>query len=393
MEIIIFKKNEINQQLFKNQELFINEPFISFDSLKSEVYGNFKDLDHTKAKLDLLDRVSEKNRRAAAKYLNEYELIKLLCKKQVISRAYFKLYELIYFEPVVMKQNCDCFFICEAPGGFIECISDIRRKKNLQTRYISISKYDIFIKYNVYLEESNLIYGDVTDLFVINDTIQRTRKRFPNGMDIVTADGGFDVKVFSAQEIFVSKLMLCEIYIALKTQKVGGIFIIKFFDMFTHNSMVYYMLLCSFYSYVKIIKPKSSRNCNSERYLVCYEFKGQSEITDDIYTIIKNFQNEQTFTKVYPNFDLSYFENFIKKIKIFNNLILYEQIKTINESIKMVNSKDTYLQNLILGIFMENKNPVKLYFITLFKNILGTRIKKCINFLRTYNINHINESF
>jgi len=126
---------------------------------------------------------------------------------------------------------------------------------------------------------------------------------------------------------------------------------------------------------------------------VCYEFKGQSEITDDIYTIIKNFQNEQTFTKVYPNFDLSYFENFIKKIKIFNNLILYEQIKTINESIKMVNSKDTYLQNLILGIFMENKNPVKLYFITLFKNILGTRIKKCINFLRTYNINHINESF
>ena len=393
MEIIIFKKNEINQQLFKNQELFINEPFISFDSLKSEVYGNFKDLDHTKAKLDLLDRVSEKNRRAAAKYLNEYELIKLLCKKQVISRAYFKLYELIYFEPVVMQQNCDCFFICEAPGGFIECISDIRRKKNLQTRYMSISKYDIFIKYNVYLEESNLIYGDVTDLFVINDTIQRTRKRFPNGMDIVTADGGFDVKVFSAQEIFVSKLMLCEIYIALKTQKVGGIFIIKFFDMFTHNSMVYYMLLCSFYSYVKIIKPKSSRNCNSERYLVCYDFKGQSEITDDIYTIIKNFQNEQTFTKVYPNFDLSYFENFIKKIKIFNNLILYEQIKTINESIKMVNSKDTYLQNLILGIFMENKNPVKLYFITLFKNILGTRIKKCINFLRTYNINHINESF
>jgi hypothetical protein len=236
-----------------------------------------------------------------------------------------------------------------------------------------------------------LIYGDITDISILNKTIETTKQRFPNGLDLITADGGFDVKIFIAQEIISSKLLLCEIYLALNTQKVGGTFVIKFFDMFTHNSIIYYILLCSFYNYVKIIKPKSSRNCNSERYLVCSNFKGKNDIINDIFTIISNFciDNNKS-TLVYPHFDFTFFQDFTNKIKVFNNIILYEQIKTINESIKMVNSKDTYFQNLLLGIFMENKNPLvlnKLYNVLLFKNILYTRIKKCVDFLRTYNIN------
>ena len=280
--------NEINEFHFKNQVLF---EYISYDTislLKNEVYGNFKDLDETKKKLDLLDKNSEKFRRAAAKYLHEYELVKLLCKKQVISRAYFKLYEIIYFEPIILNEKLTCFFICEAPGGFIECITDIRRKKNLRTEYISISKQDPLIKYDNYLEENNLFYGDITEN--INEKIDKVILKFPNGLDLVTADGGFDVKIFEAQEIISSKLLLCEIYLALKTQKIGGMFIIKFFDMFSHNSIIYYMLLCTFYNYVKIIKPQTSRNCNSERYIVCYGYKGNNYLINDIYTIINNFK-------------------------------------------------------------------------------------------------------
>ena len=68
-------------------------------------YGNFDELDQTKAKIDLLDKNSERNRRAATKYLHEYELVKLICKKQVISRAYFKLYEMIYFNKLVYQMD------------------------------------------------------------------------------------------------------------------------------------------------------------------------------------------------------------------------------------------------------------------------------------------------
>jgi 23S rRNA U2552 (ribose-2'-O)-methylase RlmE/FtsJ len=380
-------------------EIFLNEPFSfygsplsiikynSFCELKNNIYGNFEDLDNTKARIDTLDRDSERCRRAAAKYIHEYELVKLLCKKQVISRAYFKLYEIIYFEPIILNNRLDCFFICEAPGGFIECISDIRRKKNLRTNFISISKDDPFIKYDSFIEENNLMYGDITKLDVLKDTVNSVLKRFPEKLDLVTADGGFDIKLFNAQEILSTKLLFCEIYLALQTQKIGGMFVIKFFDMFTHNSMVYYHILSLCYNSVKIIKPKTSRNCNSERYIVCYNFKG---IIVDIpfEEIINSFVLTQSeYTLIYPNTFTSI--SFNKKIRIFNNLVLYEQIKTINESIKMVNKRDTYYQHMILNIFKDKFKckSEKLSHIYFFKNILYSRIKKCTDFLRKYNIN------
>ena len=93
---------------------------------------------------------------------------------------------------------------------------------------------------------------------------------------------------------------------------------------------------------------------------------------------------------------------FYKKIMSTNSLNIFsysqewseeqnkniEQIKTINESIKMVQSKDLYFENLLLKIFLENKiNKNRYSFILLYKNILQSRIKICIDFLRNYNIN------
>ena len=95
------------------------------------------------------------------------------------------------------------------------------------------------------------------------------------------------------------------------------------------------------------------------------------------------------YTIIYP--DIKIKPEFIKNICIFNNLIIHEQIKTINESIKMVNNRDTYFQNMVLNIFLENKfNFLKFKSILFFKNILNSRIKKCNEFLRTYNINTVN---
>jgi 23S rRNA U2552 (ribose-2'-O)-methylase RlmE/FtsJ len=392
MEVILFRKSELNPEFFKNQLLFKVINYSDASEIKNDFYGNFKDLDTAKNNIDLLDKTLERNRRAAAKYLHEFELVKIICKKQVISRAYFKLYELIYNEPHIFKPNLDCFFICEAPGGFIEAMCDIRRKKNLRTNFISISKYDQYIKYDRYLEESRLLYGDITDPDILQKSIKTIKDRFPNGLDFISADGGFDIKIFNAQEILSTKLLLCEIYLAMSTQKIGGMFIIKFFDMFTHNSIIYYFILCACYNYVKIIKPKTSRNCNSERYIVCYSFNGNEQLLDNIWNIIFHFKlNENTTTLVYPYFKFDDLFIFIKKLATFNNLILYEQVKTINESIKMVYNKDIYIQNLILSLFLEkNKKGIQIYHnLLFFKNILQSRIKKCTCFLRNYNINII----
>ena len=100
MEITIFKKNEITACLFKNQKIFKYQLVY-----KNEDFGNFSELDTTKCKIDLLDRTSEINRDSACKYLHVYELVKVICKKQVISRAYFKLYEMVYHEPIIYRLN------------------------------------------------------------------------------------------------------------------------------------------------------------------------------------------------------------------------------------------------------------------------------------------------
>jgi 23S rRNA U2552 (ribose-2'-O)-methylase RlmE/FtsJ len=393
MEITIFKKNEIKPDLFTNQTLsYKYVEYSDISELKNNILGDFQHLDLTKCKIDTLDKNTERLRRAAAKYLHEYELIKIICKKQVSSRAYFKLYEMIYNNPLIELTNLNCFFICEAPGGFIECVSDIRRKRNLRTNYLSISKNND-IKYDRYLEESNLIYGDILDISNIDKTINTTLLKFPTKLDLVTADGGFDIKLFNGQEVISSKLLLCEIYLALSTQKHGGTFIIKFFDMFTHNSIVFYLILCSLYKSVKIIKPYTSRNCNSERYLICESFEGigLSKILDDIRECIINFafsdsdsESMGVNTIIYPNLRFDLIPNFIKKIHSINSIILSEQIKTINESIKMISSKDIYFQNLILKLFIEKNTISYLFF---YKNILNSRIKRCISFLRKHSIN------
>jgi hypothetical protein len=94
-----------------------------------------------------------------------------------------------------------------------------------------------------------------------------------------------------------------------------------------------------------------------------------------------NYSGGHTF---YPNFNFEIIPC-IEKIKNFNNVMINYQIETINESIKMISNKDTYFQSLLLKIFLDKFN--KYANIIHYKNILYSRIQKCISFLKFYNIN------
>ena len=73
-------------------------------------------------------------------------------------------------------------------------------------------------------------------------------------------------------------LFLGEIIIALFTQNVGGTFILKMYDISYVNSINLLHILNYFYTSVKIIKPYTSRPCNSEKYIKCEFFKGFDDI-------------------------------------------------------------------------------------------------------------------
>ena len=58
-------------------------------------------------------------------------------------------------------------------------------------------------------------------------------------------------------------------------QKFNGTFILKIFDMFSKSTQDYIYLLSLFYNKVYIFKPQTSRLANSEKYIVCKDFKLQ----------------------------------------------------------------------------------------------------------------------
>jgi 23S rRNA U2552 (ribose-2'-O)-methylase RlmE/FtsJ len=388
MELIIFSENEISIDIFigkKYEYKKINNNVL----IKKNEYGNYELLDYTKSKLENFKDSLDPLRRAAAKYYHDFELVKVICKKNVVSRSYFKIYEFIYFDEILNKKILNCMFLCEAPGGFIDAVLDMRRMKNLTIEYLTVSKYNQDIDYNKYINKDSIMYADITNSNVIDNIIQKTKFKFPFGLDLITADGGFDVKKYNSQEIIIFKLLLSEIIIGLSIQKEGGVFIIKFFDMFTHNSIVLYLILCSFYKEVKISKPLTSRNSNSERYLICKGFVKTNTkhymLINDMKYILKNYIIfDDIYTFIFPHIIIP---EKIKNIRLINNNISNSQIETINKSVNMVINKNTYINNLILKIFT---GTFKLKYIYEYNMILNEKIKKSIHFLKKYNLININ---
>ena len=134
---------------------------------------------------------------------------------------------------------------------------------------------------NVVLENGLDGTGDILKL----ENFEYVAKKYESSMDIVTADGGFDFSFdFNQQEIVISKLLFAQVAYALCIQKQGGTFVLKVFDCFMHHTVDLLYLLASFYEKTHIIKPKTSRYANSEKYIVCTGFIYDSH--SDFYSYI-----------------------------------------------------------------------------------------------------------
>ena len=99
---------------------------------------------------------------------------------------------------------------------------------------------------------------------------------------LVTADGSVDCQSDPGrQESIVSDLHTAETVTALKMLAPGGNFVIKMFTIFeSETECLLYLLNCSFET-VDIFKPATSKEGNSEVYVVCKSLK-QSKWLDAV---------------------------------------------------------------------------------------------------------------
>lgn len=300
----------------------------------------------------------------AKRNMNEYEIIfssskkyTKICKKNPISRAYFKLWEILKdFQPQLFNSPdipLTTAHIAEGPGGFIECLIDFKNKYNIDVKSIfgitlliqsdtenkvpfwKINK-DVCQRNNIFINRKMENIGDLYDIRNIDNFVSKVGK---NKCKLVTADGGFDFSIdFNNQEYSFLRLFLSEIYTAVSVQAVGGSFIIKIFDIFTYETNCLISILDELYGEIYIIKPFTSRPANSEKYLVCSKFKGtlnQRLLNNMRNEIINNIGISKSLAKYYN-------DSIASRLSVYNTYYTNRQMnylkKTLSEAEKLRNA-------------------------------------------------------
>jgi 23S rRNA U2552 (ribose-2'-O)-methylase RlmE/FtsJ len=286
------------------------------------------------------------------KITNEYEYIYSssscelnVCNYVPISRSFFKLWEMLHdhkndmFPEDRAGSPMNCVFLCEGPGGFAESV--VRFRNNRHDDYYGMTlKCDsnrMVPEWKVPHGNINITYGaDGTGNIYNVDNIKYIAKVMgkKNAADFITGDGGFDFSSdFNNQEDMCFKLLASEILAALYLQRPGGCFVLKVFDVFSERTIRLIHVLHKVYDKVIITKPLTSRPANSEKYLVCVNFKntiGLSKLRDQLETCIK--------TDDHNSIQIPMSSEVLHQIVSYNSYIVLRQVHYIQNTIRLIKS-------------------------------------------------------
>ena len=279
---------------------------------------------------------------SAKKISNEYEYIytssnprKNISSVLPVSRSFFKLREIIYDFKLDIGSSCSC--IAEAPGGFMQSLLQYSDESDiiLDSIYgITLVSDDKDVPYwNPLLFNNDIIKicngcdgtGDLYKLLNVLDFIKTCGKQ---SCHIVTADGGFDYTSDFEQELSSYRLFYSEIMISLNIQKIGGTFICKMFDLFYYSTLQLVYILYLSYETISFSKPSTSRQSNSEKYIVCQGFKGYNKELSNL--MCSHFGD---------NLPIQLPDTFMDMIHSYHNQFIMQQIQRIESTLQLIKQR------------------------------------------------------
>jgi 23S rRNA U2552 (ribose-2'-O)-methylase RlmE/FtsJ len=243
------------------------------------------------------------------------------------------------------------FHLAEGPGGFIEAVAYIRKNKNDKYYGMTLINNDTrcpgWRSSRKFLENNpNVIIEkgvDQTGNLLSRDNFIHCYNQYKNSMDLVTGDGGIDFSEdFNNQEYSATKLIIVQVVYALSMQSNNGNFVLKVFDTFSNAIIDILYLLSSLYKNIYIMKPQTSRNANSERYIICkgYNLNENKEKVDYIIKkMYDNFDNLNSNLYIETIFNFKYSRMFISKIEEINIIIGKKQIDNIVVTLNLMMNK------------------------------------------------------
>ena len=319
--------------------------------ISAETYTN---LIFFKNKIDTLDNNKVWDR--AKKLSNDYELIHLPNKRnkkdsiaayEPLSRSYFKMWEMIHeFNLLSGSSPVKILCLAEGPGGFIEAINNYR---NIRDNIYGITLKSVnkeipgWRKSRNFLRDNPHIIitygaddtGNIYNMDNIKYLVDMVKKAY-----LITADGGFDFSGdFNNQEKLSYRIVFCEIVSALAIQQIGGNFVCKIFDIHSMVTVRLLYLLSFYYGRVFVTKPLTSRPANSEKYIVCKDFKGIGYM--DLYhffDIITNWDKIEDETLLLNNIEVP--ASFIKQIYDYNEYITLKQVDNIKKTLDIIENEE-----------------------------------------------------
>ena len=356
----IFKLSDFTL-MFKDDSVFISK------TVCNKLYIHKEKIDNLNNKWDIVK-----------KYINPYEYIhtiipgvyKSVSKYKPISRAFFKFIEINkQFNLLNYSRSIRTFHLAEGPGGFIEAISSLR--ENVDDIYYGITLIKskktpgwgfgnkLLNKYkNIYIEYGKTRTGDI----LLSENYKYCYDKYKSSMDILTADGGFDFSGdYNQQENNSRKLIFVEMLYIISLQKKGGSSIIKIYDSFSQFTVEAIFLLTSFYKKCYITKLNTSRVANSEKYIICKDFRYENIDTyyPIFYNMIKQLEKVQTLSS-FLRVEIPLY--LITTIEEVNNLLGGLQIN--------------YILKIIHAIKFRHMNPNKI------------NIQKCIDWCSKHDIEY-----
>lgn len=300
---------------------------------------------------------------------NRIHNIYKLKRFNIISRAYYKLWEILkkYEKPFELWQKSQMNIAClaEAPGGFVQALNHYRYNYNDKITAISLYENNKNIKWALKDNKYQIIYGDPQknhDGNLYNpEIIEYFIKAHKKKLDLVTADGG--ILLTDYKENYKSQyhlqLFLCELYISLKLLKNNGIFILKVYELCSQNMIDLMIIMNKLYKKVNIFKPKTSREMNNEKYIICHELNlKQEKLINEIHEIIIDlWKNKNKMIKNFlTNKERMKNQKLIKLIESIEKRNLKKQKQKLEIALNYKNqTKDE------LKVLLKEKQPMHIF--------------------------------
>jgi 23S rRNA U2552 (ribose-2'-O)-methylase RlmE/FtsJ len=320
------------------------------------------DLAHSKNGLDDKFKTNgfEKKWKAFDPFSQEKIFVGIISNNYNVSNAWLKCYEILayyshYYGIFAESKTVNHFDNAAFPGSFIlaahhyfntktKIIYDWRAssliEKNLEDAEPLEDKYKLWANYPNKWLMSDKMNGDV----LVEKNIYNFPKLLESSgcgkVDLYTSDLGFDVSSdYNNQELMQCAANIGQIVVGIQSLKVGGMLVTKqymFFEPIT-LSVIYHV--SKLFKTFHICKPYTSRQANSEIYLVGLEFLGDEDsyITQLFIDKINEIRDTNAYTPIDDEYKTIPYMN---KIVDASEVIFGRQIEKINLDIERCDNFD-----------------------------------------------------